>query len=67
MTDFIKSFVLLPFIALFVVGCLRACDIEYANEQQKIGQWQAQEHAYISPSDQVIIDWTNPPNTPTKD
>lgn len=57
MTDFFKSFVLLPFVALFVFGSLRACDIEYTNDQQKIKQWQAQEQVYISPSDQVVIDW----------
>lgn len=60
MTDFIKSFVLLPFVALFVFGCLRVCDIEYANDQQKISQWQAQEQVYISPADQMVIDWHSP-------
>lgn len=44
-------------MALFLLGCVRACDIEYANDQQKISQWQAQEQVYISPADQMIIDW----------
>lgn len=35
MTDVIKSFVILPFVALFVFGSLRTCDIDYANDQQK--------------------------------
>lgn len=61
MTDFIKSFVLLPFVALFVFGCLRACDIEYANQQKQIEEWKF-EQTYISPSDEVIIDWNNPPS-----
>ena len=58
MTDFIKSFVLLPFVTLFVFGCLRACDIEYTNEQKQIEEWQA-EQTYISPADKVIIDMKN--------
>ncbi|OOS22747.1 hypothetical protein [Moraxella lincolnii] len=47
---------------LFLLGCVKACDTEYANQDAMIKQ-------YISPNDQMLIDWQSPNlrNTPTKD
>lgn len=45
-------------IALFLVGCVRACDAEYANQQKQIEEWKF-EQTYISPTDQMIIDFRN--------
>ena len=43
-------------ITIFLLGCVRACDAEYINEQRKIERWKY-EQTYISPADQMIIDW----------
>lgn len=44
-------------IALFLVGCVRACDAEYANQDALIERYQKEQ--YISPTDQMIIDFRN--------
>lgn len=61
MSDLASMIILSLLSALFVAGSLRACDIEYANEQKQIEEWKF-EQTYISPSDEVIIDWNNPPS-----
>lgn len=58
MSDLASMIILSLLSALFVAGSLRACDIEYANEQKQIEEWQA-EQTYISPADKVIIDMKN--------
>lgn len=42
-------------MALFLLGCLKACDAEYRNQDALIERYQKEQ--YISPTDQMIIDW----------
>lgn len=44
-------------MALFLLGCLKACDAEYRNQDALIERYQKEQ--YISPTDQMIIDFRN--------
>lgn len=55
MNHLINTALLALISALFVASSLKACDVEYANQQQQVSEWQAEQ--YISPADQMIIDW----------